>query len=78
MKLKENIDLIEFIKTIKKCRQDVFFCTAEGDRLNLRSLLSQYLFTVMPENRELLQNGIIECQDQSDYRMLKAYLMNEK
>ncbi len=74
MRLKENTDLIEFIKKVKKCRRDVFFRTAEGDCLNLRSTLSQYLFLVMPENRELLQNGTIECQEASDYRMLEGYL----
>lgn len=73
MRLKENIDLIEFIKTTKKCRQDVFFRTAEGDRLNLKSTLSQYLFSVMSGNRELLENGEIECQA-ADYQMLEGYL----
>lgn len=74
MKLKENVDLIGLIKAIKKCRQDVFSCTAEGDRLNLRSTLSQYLFSVMSGSRELLLNGIIECQDASDYQRLDGYL----
>ena len=74
MRLKENTDLIGFIKTIKKCRQNVFFCTSEGDRLNLKSTLSQYLFSVLPGNKELLQNGKIECQELSDYQMLEDYL----
>lgn len=74
MRLKENTDLIEFIKTTKKCRQDVFFRTAEGDCLNLRSTLSQYLFSVMSGNRELLQNGEIECQEAADYQMLEVFL----
>ena len=74
MRLKENTDLIEFIKTTKKCRQDVFFRTAEGDRLNLKSTLSQYLFSVMSGNRELLENGEIECQEAADYQMLEGYL----
>ena len=47
--------------------------TAEGDRLNLRSPLSQYLFSVMSGNRELLQNGEIECQEAADYQMLEGY-----
>lgn len=74
MRLKENTDLIEFIKTTKKCRQDVLFRTAEGDRLNLKSTLSQYLFSVMSGNRELLENGEIECQEAADYQMLEGYL----
>lgn len=78
MRLKRNVDLIGFIKTIKKCRQDVFFCTAEGDRLNLRSTLSQYLFSVLIGNKELLQNGKIECKEVSDYQILEGYLRHEK
>lgn len=74
MKLKESTDLIGFLKTIKKCHQDVFFCTKEGDRLNLKSTLSQYLFSVMSENKELLQDGEIECGELSDYQMLEVYL----
>ena len=74
MKLKENADLIGFIKTIKKCRQDVFFCTAEGDRFNLKSTLTQYLFSTLPGNGEFLQSGNIECGELADYQMLETYL----
>lgn len=74
MKLKENTDLIGFIKTIKNCRQDVFFCTAEGDRLNLKSTLAQYLFSTLSGNGDILQSGNIECGEPSDYQMLEAYL----
>ena len=74
MKLKENADLIEFIKTIGKCRQDVYFCTKEGDRLNLRSTLSQYLFSLVSANQELLQKGKIDCREPSDYQVLAGYL----
>lgn len=74
MKLRENIDLIGFIKTVKKCRQDVFFCTADGDRLNLKSILSQYLFSTLFSSGDFLQSGNIECGESSDYQILEAYL----
>lgn len=74
MKLKESADLIKFIKVTKKCRRDVFFCTKEGDRLNLRSTLSQYLFSLISGNQELLQNGKIECEEPADYQVLAEYL----
>ena len=74
MKLREDTDLIGFIKTIKKCRQDVFFCTTEGDRLNLKSTLTQYLFSTLSSNGEFLQSGNIECGESSDYQMLETYL----
>lgn len=74
MKLRENTDLIRFIKTIKTCREDVFFYTKEGDRLNLKSTLSQYLFSLTSGNKELLREGIIECREPSDYQILADYL----
>ena len=44
MKLKENADLPAFLSQVKKCGGDVFLETQEGDSLNLKSTLSQYIF----------------------------------
>ena len=40
MKLKQNIDVNAFLEAAKKCDNEVFFQTTEGDILNLKSLLS--------------------------------------
>ena len=65
MKLKENIDFIDFIKKIKTCKGDVYFCTLEGDRLNLKSVLSQYIFSANSHDKRWMDRmrnrGGFEC-----------------
>ena len=44
MKLKKNVDILSFMDAVQKCRHDVYFDTAEGDHLDLKSTLSQFVF----------------------------------
>lgn len=74
MHLKANIDIIDFLKTIKKCNHDVYFVTAEGDRLNLSSQLSEYIFLAATTNPELISHGLIEPVDTADFTILRKYL----
>ncbi len=75
--LKNNTDLTEFVRCVQDCRADVFFVSEEGDRLNLRSELSKYLF-VTASARGLLSNGTIECQNREDYVLLREFLTEGK
>lgn len=43
MKLKGKIDMMAFLKELKKCTGEVFFETPDGDCLALKSALSQYI-----------------------------------
>ena len=45
MKLKSDADTISFLNAVKACAGDVCFVTSEGDRLNLKSILSCYLLS---------------------------------
>lgn len=49
MKLKKNINVQAFLETVKKCDGNVYFKTIEGDQLNLKSLLSQYILVSIIE-----------------------------
>lgn len=73
MKLKENIDFIDFIKKLKTCRGDVYFCTPEGDRLNLKSMLSQYIFSANIQDKSMIRDGWIECEAEEDLNTLEIY-----
>ena len=75
--LKNETDLAEFVRRVQDCRADVFFASEAGDRLNLRSELSKYLF-VTASARGLLSNGTIECQNGEDYAVLREFLTEEK
>ena len=53
MKIKKDIDMLEFLKALKKCSGNVFFETSEGDCLALKSTLSQYIFCSIANEPEL-------------------------
>lgn len=74
MKLKENIPVAEFLDTVRKCEGMVYFKTIEGDQLNLKSLLSQYIFVSIIDNSELMNNGVVDCSLEEDVAMLKEFL----
>lgn len=74
MKLRKDINAIDFIKMIKKCENEVLFQTPEGDSLNLKSLLSQYIFASILENPELIESGKIVCNSKKDSMLLFQFL----
>lgn len=61
MRLKDNCDIVAFLNAVQKCKGEVLLSTKEGDRLNLKSLLSRYVFAVIAENRKLTQESRIDC-----------------
>ncbi len=65
MKL-HDIDVADFIRTVEKCKGDVFLKTPEGDCFNLKSRLSAIIGLT-----ELIKGGIIaearlQCELQED------------
>ena len=77
MKLKEDVVLVEFLQRAKQCTGEVYFKTVEGDILNLKSQLSQYVFLAasVSENTQHLLKGEIDCQNKTDYECLLPYLI---
>lgn len=73
MKLRENVTVAELLKKVQMCRGEVEFRTPEGDCLNLKSELSKYLFAVICEKRELMEQGILNCKSEKDRQTLLAY-----
>ena len=74
MKLKKGVDLVALLEEIKTCQGGVCFVTDEGDRLNLKSMLSQYLFVALTGNSKLLEQGRVNCENKQDYRLLEHFL----
>lgn len=74
MRLKENINLEEFLEQIRQCQGDVYFTTVDGDRLNLKSELSHYVLMIVSNNKDFLLNGVVECGNDADYTVLASYL----
>ena len=73
MKLRPEIDLSAFLKAIQGCAGDVIFETEEGDRLNLKSMLSQFVFTAVMAARLSAIPGRI-CCDKQDIPLLQKFL----
>ena len=70
--LNEKTDRFSFLNAVKQCKQDVLFKTAEGDVLNLKSTLSQYLFAAISDKESLLESSTICCAKE-DAKRLKRY-----
>lgn len=76
MKLKQGISLPAFLDQVKECQGEVYFKTNEGDCLNLKSVLTTYIFVTLMMEPEVLENGWITCEDMADYRILNTYLIS--
>lgn len=73
MEIKEYADFMRFLKAVRECSKDVLFQTDEGDCLNLKSALSQYVFAMIFSKPELLRAGKICCA-QEDIPKLSEFL----
>lgn len=73
MKLKKDADSTDFLKETKKCKGEVYYETKDGNRLNLKSVLSQYVFAVLSQRDELSETGEIVCSAE-DMQRLEKYL----
>ena len=74
MRLKENVNAVDLLNQVRKCSSDVWLETEEHDRLNLKSVLSQYVFVVMLEKQEDYRNAQVLCE-QEDFPYLKEFLV---
>lgn len=74
MRLKKDVDLNAFAEAAQKCNGSVFLQTAEGDIINLKSLLSQYVLLSVMGKPHLLDNVQITCVQEEDYQKLTDFL----
>ena len=74
MHINPNINILNFRKQFQKCSAEVLFETSEGDRIALKSTLSQYIFFTIASNPELLQSGTIRFEQDEDIKLLKNFL----
>lgn len=75
MKLKPNVNIPAFIETVRACSGQVCFETPEGDNLNLKSALSQLVFTTVIARKPQSLNGWITVQNPQDEALLYDYCM---
>lgn len=75
-RLKANISLSAFFTAAQSCVGTVYFVTEDGDQLNMKTTLSQFLFTTTVSNATEPVEGLIHCSVERDYERLKEYLEN--
>ena len=66
--------MAKFIACVKTCRADVYYHSTEGDSLNLKSTLSQYIFTAAAVGNSFLSEGRIDCDDERDCAVLADFV----
>lgn len=74
MHLREDINIMDFLLAVKGCSGEVLFETEDGDSLNLKSLLSEYLFSMVASNRNYVLSGRVVCRTEEDYRLLGNFV----
>lgn len=76
-KLNPEADLAQFIRSVERCTGEVLFTTEDGDCLNLKSMLSIYVFSMLADRRDLLMRGCVSCEREADMEALTPYLLGE-
>lgn len=75
MKLSANVDIPAFFEAVQACSGQVCFVTKEGDSLNLKSALSQFVFTAVIAGRLQVLEGCITVQEPQDEALLREYFI---
>lgn len=74
MKLNPNANIPAFLQAVQKCKKEVYYTTPEGDKLALKSILSQFVFAAVLGSDLEEMRGDIELNDSQDAEFLSEYL----
>ena len=72
--LKNEFNLLSFLKTVDQCTGEVLFESEKGTRLNLKSQLCKVLFLTLKPGDSALLDCRIECSEEDGER-LSAFLV---
>ena len=75
MKLKPTANIPAFLRAVQNCNAEVYFITPDGDKLALKSTLSQFVFATVLINDLQELRGDIELYDPRDEELLAEYLI---
>ena len=75
MKLNPSANIPHFLQAVYDCQGDVYFTTPEGDNLNLKSALSQFVFAAVIAGQLKDLHGDIQLKDERDLPILQGYLL---
>lgn len=72
--LQNNIDLTAFFAAVKQCEGHVFLLSSQGDKMDLKSVLCQYLFAGAFLCKDASFEGQVICESEEDRCILKPFL----
>lgn len=75
MKVKNITDVKKFLETVCNCKGSVELVTSQGDRLNLKSTVCQYLSLTEMFTDAKIDNVEIITHEPEDAQMLLDYLI---
>ncbi len=78
MKITNITDINEFFKVIDKCKGRVELTSSEGDRINLKSKLTQFIAMAQLLDTAYIKELELETADPDDAALLLEYMMNGK
>lgn len=73
IRLKKDIDPTQFLLRARRCTGEVLFRTEQGDVLNLKSILSEYIFVAAAADPSFPLHGALECSDPADLAALAEF-----
>ena len=76
MRLTGLIDTDKFFQVVDSCKGKVELISGEGDRLNLKSKLNQYVSLVKLSSREMIGKLEVIASDPADMEKIMNFIMN--
>lgn len=76
MKLYHITDVDAFFTVVDSCNGDVFLVSSEGDKINLKSKLCQYLAMAKVFSSDYIKELSLEVTDDKDTEKLINFMMN--
>ena len=75
MKLKDYTNVEEFFRAVDQCRGTVELVSPEGDRINLKSKLSQYLSMAAIFSNGYIKELDVIAHDKEDEEKLSRFMI---
>ena len=75
MKIKPNANIPRFLQAVQSCQGAIRYTTPEGDDLNLKSALSQFVFAAVVAGQLEEMHGDIKLQNSEDLSVVQSFLL---
>ena len=75
MKIKPNANIPRFLQAVQSCQGAIHYTTPEGDDLNMKSALSQFVFAAVVAGQLEEIHGDIKLQNSEDLSVVQSFLL---